>query len=151
MRCCLRFAAWRVTLSLPPLRQVLASVLGMRDPSQLRDALNPRSLRMVKDVVKGMRVSAACGLLLLRLYSETCSCLLGRVAGVVMSASCMAGMGGWLHGCCVRLLQVYRQDAQVHLWLLCNFDLWCGTCSAALACLGMVEHNSSTLGPGCCT
>jgi hypothetical protein len=38
------------------LLQVLASVLGMRDPRQMREPLNPRYMRMVKDTVKGMRV-----------------------------------------------------------------------------------------------
>jgi hypothetical protein len=38
---------------------VLANVLGIRDPRQMTEGLNPRALRMVKNTVKGMRVSGA--------------------------------------------------------------------------------------------
>jgi hypothetical protein len=45
----------------PPAPQVLSSVLGMRDPRQLSEPLNPRYMRMVKDTVKGMRVRHGAG------------------------------------------------------------------------------------------
>ncbi|WIA39818.1 hypothetical protein OEZ86_005871 [Tetradesmus obliquus] len=43
-----------------PLVEVLAQVLGMRDPRMLSEPLNPRFMRLVKDTVKGMRVAYRC-------------------------------------------------------------------------------------------